>query len=343
MAETFDPSGVSIKNGRFFGFPYEIGESEIVLLSLPWDVTTSYRDGTCEGPQAILEASYQLDFASPYRANAWNTKIATLPFSHDWLERSRALRPKARLVIEALERGEKLSHVEEALREVNQAGEKFHQEAEESALRLLKEGKRVITVGGDHSVSLGPIRAHAKHFEKFSVLHLDAHADLRVAYEGFEHSHASIMDHVKELPQVDALVQVGLRDVSPEEWRETDSNPKIHAHYDWDLKRDLAKGKSWQEICREIIRSLGPKVYISADVDGLDPRFCPNTGTPVPGGLELWQFLFLLEEVQASGRKIIGADLVEIAPGEYGDEWDANVGARILYQLCQFVRNSLDS
>lgn len=336
--QTFDPSGVAIKNGNFFGFPYSLDESEIVVIPVPWDVTTSYRDGTSRGPLAMLEASYQLDFTSPYRARAWETRISTLPVSSPWMEENRDLRVKAKTVIQALERGEEASAA--LLDEINKRSALFHAAVEKEVERALEAGKHVVTLGGDHSISIGPIRAHAKKYSQLSVLHIDAHADLRVAYEGFEHSHASIMNHVKEIPQVDALVQVGLRDLSPDEFSEIESNKKIHAHFDWSIRRQSARGVSWVAQCQEMIKPLGKNVYLSFDIDGLDPKYCPNTGTPVAGGLDLWEFYVLLEEVQASGRRIVGADLVEVAPSHTSDEWDCNVGARILYQTCQFVRNS---
>jgi agmatinase len=346
MAETgreFDPGAVAVKNGALFGLPYTLDEAEVVVVSAPWDVTTSYRDGTALGPEAVIAASYQLDFTSPFRRQAWATRIGTVPLRQDWKENGISLRREAKVLLEALEDGAPLPDQEARTARLNRAGSEFHAALEAEVAQWLAKGKRVVTLGGDHSVSLGPIRAHARSFPRFSVLHLDAHADLRVAYEGFTHSHASIMHHVKDLPQVDALVQVGLRDLSPEEEAEARENPKIHPFFDWDLKRRTLSGQSWKEQCQDLLRPLGEFVYISADIDGLDPRYCPNTGTPVPGGLELHEFLFLLQEIQDSGRKIIGADLVEVAPARDGNEWDANVGARLLFQFCQFVRNSLPS
>lgn len=335
MAE-FDPNNVAVKNGNFFGFPYSPEEAEVLVLSLPWDVTTSYRDGTSRGPRAVLEASYQLDFFSPYRPEAWKTRVGTLPTPAAWYEKNMILRAAAKAVIQSLEDGESPANLAGAVAEINREGALFHGAAEALALEWLRAGKKVITLGGDHSVSLGPIRALAA-LRPFSVLHIDAHADLRVAYEGFEHSHASIMHHVSRLDNVQSLVQVGLRDVSPEEHAEITRNPKITAHFDWDLRRATAAGTSWGEQCKRIVSALGPHVYLSIDIDGLDPRYCPNTGTPVPGGLEYWELFALIEEVERSGRSIIGADLVEVAPSTDSGEWDANVGARILFQLCQFL------
>jgi agmatinase len=335
---SFDPGGVAPKNGNYFGFPYSQAEAEILILPCPWDVTTSYRDGTARGPAAILDASPQLDFTSPYREKAWETKIGSLPGDPGWLESNKLLRPLAKEVIEGLERGEPAR--DDLLKLINDGGFAFHDAVEAHCRSTLAEGKRVITLGGDHSVALGPIRAYADFFGPISVLHIDAHADLRVAFEGFEHSHASVMHHVAQLYGVEALVQVGLRDVSPEEMVAIRTHEKITATFDWDIRRNTARGVSWAEQCRKIIEPLGQNVYLSVDVDGLDPKYCPGTGTPVPGGLELWEMLYLFEEVQASGRRIVGADLMEVSPTE-GDEWDANVGARILFQLCQFVKNSI--
>ncbi len=335
----FDPSAVAVKNGNFFGFPYSPEDAEIVILSLPWDVTTSYKDGASRGPSAILDASYQLDFFSPYRTEAWKTKIATLPTPPSWAEANTALRRDAKSVIELLEKGASAESLESILLRINGESEKAHAEFEATAKHWLNKGKKVLTLGGDHSVSYGPIRAlaEARAGKKFSVLHIDAHADLRVAYEGFEHSHASIMHHVSNFPGMHALVQVGLRDVSPVELAAIQGNSKLTAHFDWDLRRNSAKGISWQEQCKRIVEPLGKEVYLSVDIDGLDPKYCPGTGTPVPGGLETWELFTLLEEVEASGRTFIGADLVEVAPSK-DSEWDANVGARILFQLCQFLR-----
>jgi len=330
----FDPSAPAVKNGRYFGFPYSEEDADILILPAPWDATTSYGDGTHLGPNAVLEASTQLDFHSPYRERAWESKIGSISCDSTWHALNAEARVHAKSVIASLEAGGPAGL--DSLRFVNEAGKRFHGALEKITADALKSGKKVVTLGGDHSVSLGPIRAHGTKFPQFSVLHIDAHADLRDAYCGFNDSHASIMHQVSRLPFVDALVQVGLRDLAPQELAEASENPKIHPFFDWDLKRNTARGQSWLEQCHQIIKPLGENVYLSLDVDGLDPKYCPGTGTPVPGGLELWELLFLLEETERSGRRFIGADLVEVAPSE--GEWDANVGARILFQLCQFLR-----
>ena len=180
---------------------------------------------------------------------------------------------------------------------------------------------------------LGALQALASQYPDFGILHIDAHCDLREAYQGFRFSHASIMHNALQIPQISKLVQVGIRDVSAQEiHRAETSQGRIVLHHDTALKRSRYAGTAWLDLCRTIIQDLPPHVYISFDIDGLDPKLCPKTGTPVPGGLELDEAFCLLREV-ADSREIIGFDLCEVGP----DEWDGNVGARIIYKLCNLM------
>jgi agmatinase len=136
------------------------------------------------------------------------------------------------------------------------------------------------------------------------------------------------------------LVQVGIRDFCEEEYNFIQSRSDIKTFFDISLKRRLLKGETWEALCQDIIKELPQNVYISFDIDGLDPAFCPHTGTPVPGGLSVDQVFFLFNEIHASGRKIIAFDLNEVSSGGLEDseaEWDGNVGARILYKLCGWL------
>jgi agmatinase len=193
----------------------------------------------------------------------------------------------------------------------------------------------VAMVGGEHSVPLGYIRALSEQHERFGILQIDAHADLRKSYEGFTYSHASIMYNVLKLPAVGRLVQVGIRDYSHDEVNLMKrAMGRVIAFLDEDIKERLYNGKTWDSICDEIVGQLPKEVYISFDIDGLDPKLCPHTGTPVAGGLEFHQAVHLIKKVALSGRIIIGFDLCEVAGGD--DDWDANVGARILFHLCNW-------
>jgi agmatinase len=208
--------------------------------------------------------------------------------------------------------------------------------------RRLEEGKLVGVVGGDHSVPFGAIRAVAERHPGLGILHVDAHADLRRAYEGFRWSHASIMHNVLGLPPVSRIVQVGIRDYSDEEDETIRANPdRVRTHFDADLRRALFDGESFSRVAGRVVADLPRQVYLSFDIDGLDPALCPHTGTPVLGGLSFAEVSALLRTLVESGRRIVGFDLNEVAPDpDGGSEWDGNVGARILYKLIGFALRS---
>ncbi|MBS1590460.1 MAG: arginase family protein, partial [Bacteroidetes bacterium] len=219
-------------------------------------------------------------------------------------------------------------------------GVMLHNWVHEMTSRLLREGKKVGLIGGDHSTPLGFIKALSEVHDSFGVLQVDAHADLRNAYEGFIYSHASIMYNVlHEFPQVSKLVQVGTRDYCDEEVEMiAQSNGRISTYFDHQIKERQFEGETWKSICEEIVSKLPQKVYISFDIDGLDPKLCPNTGTPVPGGFELEQVFYLFKTLIKSGRQLIGFDLNEVSTGQNtGDCIDSIVGARALYKLCNFM------
>jgi agmatinase len=205
----------------------------------------------------------------------------------------------------------------------------------------LARGKIVGVVGGDHSTPFGCIQAYAEKYPGLGVLHLDAHADLRDAYEGFTWSHASIMFNVMtRVPGVKKLVQVGIRDFGEAEHDFiTRSDGRVKTFYDAALKAGQFAGLPWRDEVDRIVRELPQHVYLSFDVDGLDPTLCPHTGTPVPGGLSFAQACALIEGVVRAGKRIVGFDLNEVAPGP-DDEWDANVGARLLYKMIGWTLRS---
>jgi agmatinase len=202
---------------------------------------------------------------------------------------------------------------------------------------LLADGKLVGLLGGDHSTPLGFYKAIAEKWGDFGILQIDAHCDLREAYEGFEYSHASIMyNALKEIPQLQKLVQVGIRDYSEGEQQIIDQNKgRIATYFDRDIRVRQYEGETFKQIVAEMIDQLPQRVYISFDIDGLDPKLCPNTGTPVQGGFETEQVFYMLNKLRQSGKQIIGFDLCEVSTSETG--WDANVGARILFKLCNLL------
>lgn len=339
----FDPNSVGLKSNNIFGLPFGEDQAQLVLLPVPWEVTTSYRDGTSRGPEKIYEASMQVDLYDPDVVDGWKKGFYMLPVDKNIRKKSDYLRQCAQLIISHLVEGGVVSQNEqlsEKLQEVNDGSEMLNNWVYEMTGSLLREGKKVALVGGDHSTPFGFIKALSDIHSDFGILQIDAHADLREAYEGFTYSHASIMHNViNRIPQVKKLVQVGIRDYCDEEMimiRET--SDRIVTFFDKDIKEQQYEGNTWKQICQQIIGELPQKVYISFDIDGLDPKLCPNTGTPVPGGFEVEQILYLFKQLHESGRQLIGFDLNEVSAGEHGlDSIDSIVGARVLYKMCNYM------
>ncbi len=336
MIQEFDPNSVGNKECGVFGLPFNAETASTVILPVPWDVTTSYTSGSHDGPRGILEASYQVDLFHSDFPDVWKEGIAMLPISQEWLSQNKGLRQKAETLIQAQETGQKIEDSSALLKEldvINRQSEKLNDWVEAQTLYWLEKGKRVGVLGGDHSVPLGYLRALSKKYTSFGILHIDAHMDLREKYEGFIYSHASIMFNALKLNAVSRLVQVGIRDYCQEENDLVlNSKGRIKVFTDKENRHYLYGGKSFESLCKKIIHALPDTVYLSVDIDGLDPSLCPNTGTPVPGGLHFQELCYLLNMLSKSGKRLIGFDLVEVSPGQQ-DQWDANVGARLLYVL----------
>lgn len=341
IVQNFDPSGVGLDNGNFCGLPFAYDTAGIILLGVPWEVTVSYHAGTAAGPEAVLKASPQLDLYDLDYPDGWQQGIYMPPLPAWIRSLNDELRPVAAQVIDATEKGLDLmtdTRLAAQLKRVNEGCDRVNQWLYDTARQAIADGKRVGAIGGDHSIPLGLIQALAEHHGSIGILHIDAHADLREAYQGFPYSHASIMNQVIALPQIARLVQVGVRDISHGEVTTIQQSAgRIQTHYDPALKEQRFAGIPWRDLCRRIIEPLPQQVYISFDVDGLDPKLCPHTGTPVPGGLELEEAFALLRAVVRSDRQIIGFDVSEVGHGE----WDGNVGARIVYKLCNLMGKSL--
>jgi agmatinase len=315
-----------------FGATLDPKESELVLIGVPWDATTSYGGGTSGGPSALLPASHQLDLEDLAFGQPFKKGITLLPLDEEILDLSRTTREKVLLFRDSLESNSKR---EELLREINRASGVVNKKVETLASEWLSKGKKVAVVGGDHSSPFGLMSALSKVHKEFGILHVDAHFDLRMEFEGFHHSHASIMHNVMtKIPNIAHLAQLGIRDFSREERLFHESmGQRASVTYSRDMGRKRSMGTTWAQLVQEFLRPLPEKVYISFDIDGLDPSLCPSTGTPVPGGLQYEETMYLLEALVASGRKVVGFDLCEVTPHPTS-EWDANVGARVLYKLC---------
>lgn len=312
--------------------------ADLVITPVPWDVTTSYGHGAFLGPELVLKASPQIDFFDASFPTQQEHNYFMRPIPSDILNKSKFTRSIAQRLIH----GMRQDKAEEMLEAVNEESDAVNEWVYNKTLQTIQEGKIPATLGGDHSVPYGAIKAVSEKYNgNFSILHFDAHHDLRKAYLGFNHSHASIFYNVMESNFAPKnLTQMFIRDYCEEEFEYAKNDDRIHVFYDRDIRNRIFEGGNWKQICEEVLSQMADNIYISLDIDGFDPKLCPNTGTPVPGGMEFIEFQYLLDQIHHQKKKIIGFDLVEVSPGNELDmknEWDGNVGMRVLYQLCKFA------
>ncbi len=333
----FDPDAAATGDG-LFGLNTPVAAAKIVVIPVPFDATTSYRPGTAAGPAAVLKASAQVDLEDLQYGPIWKAGIAMLPFPTEIAALSRSARKAALPVLNAGGAQPGNAQHARALSTVNAASTRVNTYVAAQAERILKQRAIPAVLGGDHASPFALIHALSTRNPGMGVLQIDAHADLRREYEGFTWSHASIFHNVMtRVPAVSRLVQVGVRDFGA---RERDfvrnSKGRVVCHYDQTLRDRQSRGGTkgtWHSMCRDIVKALPNKVYISFDIDGLTPDHCPNTGTPVPGGLTFAEVCHLLATLSESGKRVVGFDLCEVAPATGDGEWNANVGARVLYKL----------
>lgn len=351
-----------------FGIDCSCESSQIRLLPVPWEGTVTYGRGTAHAPNDILQASEQIDLCDIDLCNIASNDINT----NDALNHSNFVNPsnlgivmmppcpvvesanfRATQIREAL--SNKSGHScacssknYNLVTELNELSVIVNEQVKKQVIENYGTCKLIGVIGGEHSVAFGALQGISESINKFSVLQVDAHSDTRKAYEGRKFSHASVMRNViLEIPNVTKLIQIGVRDFCQEEleFSKTYKN-KISCFYDAHIASELFCGSTWSSIVDKMILELSDLVWVSFDIDGLDPSLCPHTGTPVPGGLSFNQAAFILKAIAHSGRKIIGFDLCEVSNGQTlsnvdlnnrtssADEWDANVGMRILYKLC---------
>ncbi len=266
------------------------------ILPVPYDGTVSYRSGTRDGPQAIIEASRYLELYEPdldLEPSQWG--IATLP----------ALEPD-------------VSGPEANIARV-----------EKAVGALADAGKLPVMLGGEHSLALGAVRALAQRHSGLSVLQLDAHADMRDSYQGSRYSHACVMRRVREIVGDGNVVQAGVRSISSEEMQHIrDAGiPGVHLYAPGQYN-DLPA-------IDELLAGLGETVYVTVDLDALDPSIMPAVGTPEPGGLSWQETLGILRAV-AQHSRVIGFDIMELAPNE-GPTHAAFTAARLTYKLMGYA------
>ena len=334
----FDPNAASDPESGLFGLPHGPGDAHVHVLGVPFEATTSYRTGTAQAPDAIRRASRQIDlfdlwFGRPYERGIWmaagNPDIAT------WNREARSL------AAPIIERGGAAEIDRPDAARVDALSEKVNAVTGDFTRDALAAGKLPVIVGGDHSTPFGAIEACASSVASLGVLQFDAHADLRPRFEGFTWSHASIMHNVLErCAGVTRLVQVGVRDLCEQEYDSIQTSERVHTVFDRQLLHARHRNDP-RQLAVSTLGELPDDLWVSFDIDALDPALCPQTGTPVPGGLSWDEVMTWLEMLKACGKRILGIDLCEVSPGPsgaerqstQGDTWDAIVGARLLYRL----------
>ena len=316
---------------------------QIILTPIPFEATVSNGWGTSKSFPKIIKNSEQIDFINPFISNNQQHKNNILCndiFYNDYLEFSKHYQELINNGIRPNYWGNKIDN--EELDYINKGLEKIHNGVKNYFKENIDKNKTFGIIGGEHSVSLGYISALCEIQKKtISILHIDAHSDLREHYEGVKYSHASVMRNVleKNEQKIRKLVQVGVRDTCEEEIDFICDNRKIVKFSDEFLTNNLFEGRNYEDICDQIIGSLhSDNIYISIDVDGLDPSLCPMTGTPIPGGLQYNQLLYLLSNLSKHNRKIIGFDVVEVGNGD----WDALVASKIIYFMSNLILNQYE-
>lgn len=281
---------------NFLGLPDALAEyrsARFAVLPIPYDATTSYAVGTRDGPRAVIAASQQVElYDAELGRDSSAAGVATLP----------PLEPDVR------------------------GPREMHARIFRAAQRVVKDGKFLIGLGGEHSVSSGLVRAVKTGFKRLSVLQIDAHADLRDSYQGSPHSHACVMRRIHDLGV--PAVAVGIRNYSAEEARFIRQREKpIFSG------RQCHTSNTW---IGQAVGHLTDDVYLTIDIDGFDPAYAPGTGTPEPGGLDWHQVADLLEAV-ARSRRIVACDVVEVRPIPPNNVTEF-LAAKLIYRIIGLVR-----
>jgi len=258
--------------------------AQIVILPVPYDGTSTFVKGADKGPQAIIDASDSIEM--------WDIETQTEVYKKGI--------NTATAVLE------------------NESPEMMVEAVYNRVLAFLQDGKFVVTIGGEHSVSCGSIKAYSEKYSNFSVLQIDAHADLREEYMGSKFNHACVMKRAKDWAKI---IQVGIRSVSADEKDFIEKERMFYAH-------EILQNNKW---INKAIGELTENVYLTIDLDGFDPSFLPSTGTPEPGGMNWWQVIELIENLVRK-RNLVGFDIVELCPNPNEKSSDVTA-AKLLYRI----------
>lgn len=286
------------KSRNFLAIPQRFASFDhapITILPVPYERTVSYGSGTARGPEGIIKASAYVEFYDDEfdRELCFDLGISTLP---------------------PIDLGKKRGSA--AIDRVSKA-----------VTSLLERGKFVVTLGGEHTISTAPILSHLERFPEMSLFHFDAHSDLRDTYEGSKYSHACFAARVAEAMNPSRITQIGIRAQCREEM-EFIRQKGVNTFHASAIRRGL-HGVSWG---KRVVDTLQEEVYVTFDVDYFDPSIMPSTGTPEPDGFLYSETLDVLRYLRITGRKIVGFDIVELAPVQ-GVAHPDLLTARLLYKM----------
>lgn len=266
----------------------ELDQSKYVLLSVPYDKTSTFQKGADLGPQAILDASDSIELYDVVTDNeAYTAGINTDDFQYNF-----------------------------------DTPEAMVQSVYDRVKHFLNQKKTVGLLGGEHSVSVGAIKALSEKYHQLSVLQIDAHADLREEYHDSPYNHACVMRRAQEYANV---VQVGIRSVCSEEREFIVPENMFYAH-------EIRKNPNWID---QVINKLSDYVYLTIDLDGFDPSIVPGTGTPLPGGLSWYEVNDLLEQL-FTHKKVVAFDVVELCP-QPDDKTSDVLAAVLVYRIISWM------
>ena len=265
----------------------DYARASTVILPIPFDKTSTWIKGADKGPEAIIEASRYLEFYD--------------------IETDSEVFKKGIFTVKPIRAASSSALIKKT---------------DSAVSRYLKDNRLVVTLGGEHSVSIGVIKAYAKHYKDLSILHLDAHADSRDSYEGSRYNHACVIARIREFTQ--NIVSVGIRSMDVSERSGVNKKKMFFAH-------EIHDSDKW---IQNAVRSLSESVYITIDLDVFDPGIMPSTGTPEPGGLGWYQVMKLLFSVSKS-KRIVGFDVVELCPSS--SKAPDFLAAKLIYTLLSYI------
>ena len=264
-----------------------LNQAQVVILPVPYDCTSTWIKGADKGPQAIIEASVHMELYD--------------------IETDSEVYRKGIYTAEPVE--------------VNLPPDEMVEAVRKNVRTFIADDKFAVVLGGEHSVSIGPVRAHAEKHRDITVLQLDAHTDLRNEYEGSRFNHACVMARIAELCPI---VQVGIRSMDSSEKEALDRSRVVFAE-------DIHRDKEWVE---KVLSQLTEMVYITIDLDVFDPSIMPSTGTPEPGGL-LWYDVLVLLKAVFDDKEVVGFDVVELCPDQRNKAPDF-LAAKLIYKLLSY-------